>query len=256
MQAQYLRPTRIAFLFCFLLRASAFAQPADEAPTIGHSIKHLLGFFAPFFPPKLVQDDYLLKEYIRSEEFAHLRAYDGDLAAVDAIFGEARRLCWGNLYEALFISLLATMDHRRFGVKLPVVGPLLWVPLTGEFPDEFEARIAALPRRLYNDSPRAGAGDRDKLQHFFGSAFLTYAFESRAAAERVGQFIEWGEDKIIVDGALDERDMRANRQGQEFGLRLLDEASVRPSAFLRSVVVQADSPPFGPCGFFDRMEMR
>ena len=54
----------------------------------------------------------------------------------------------------------------------------------------------------------------------------------RDAAQRVGEFVEWGEDKVVVDGALDERDFRANKHGQEFGLALLHDKSVKPSAFI------------------------
>jgi hypothetical protein len=125
------------------------------------------------------------------------------------------------------------MEHRNFGIRIPVVGPLLWVPLTSEFPEEFHKRVHALPTRLYADTPPDSDGDRDKLQHFFGSAFLSYTFESPGVSERIGEFIEWGEDKFVVEGALDERDNRANRQGQRFGLWLLSDDSVRPSRFLR-----------------------
>jgi hypothetical protein len=207
-----------------------------------------------------VQDDVRLRAFICSEEFSVIRSRRGDRSAVDALFAEAMRLSWNNVYEALCISLFATMDHRRFGIKVPLLGPLVWVPLTAEFPDEFNRRIAALPRRLYEDSPSDDVGDRDKLQHFFGSAFITYLLESRDAAERIGEFIEWAEDRVIVDGALDERDIRANRQGQEFALRLLEDRHVVPSSFLRFVLAERDtlaqeSDPM-PCSFFSCPEMR
>jgi hypothetical protein len=243
-----------------VMSCPARSQTERATPTFGDSMREFASFFAPLVFPKVIQDDALLKEYVRSDEFARLRREAGDLCAVDALFTEAMRLSWNNAYEALFITLLATMDHRRFGVKVPLLGPLLWVPLTAEFPDEFQRRIDALPRRLYDDSPVRGAGDRDKLQHFFGSAFITYLFESRAAAERMGEFIEWGEEQVIVDGSLDERDFRANRQGQQFGLRLLEEKGTLPSAFFRFVLAQGDSLVRAPgdprCGVSDSWEMR
>jgi hypothetical protein len=153
---------------------------------------------------------------------------------VDAVFVRARELSWGNLYEALLISALATFDHRRFGVDAPALGPLFWFPLTSEFEEDFQARLKALPSRLYADTPVDPAGDRDKLQHFFGSAFVAAVSESREAAGRVGDFVEWGEERFIVGGINDERDARANRQGQEFGLRILTDGGARPSQFLRS----------------------
>lgn len=234
-------PSTQIFILASLLSVQSFAQvqqapfgQRDEVPVI-------VSFFAPFFFPKIIQDDFQLKEYIRSNAFAELKVTNGDLHAVDAIFDKAMRLSWNNIYEALLISFVATMDHSKFGVKIPLLGPLLWVPLTSEFDDEFTSRVNALPSKLYDDSPPGRIGDRDKLQHFFGSAFLAYVFESRDAAQRIGEFIEWGEDKVIVDGALDERDFRANTHGQDFGLKLLEDENVLPSMFFRFSIARLDS---------------
>jgi len=202
----------------------------------GEGIPEIVRFFAPFILPKVVQDTYQLKEYIRSESFARVRAFRGDMAAVDDIFHHAMILSWGNTYEALLLSFMCTMDHRHFGIRLPVVGALLWFPLTSEFEDEFRERVHALPKLLYNDTPEEG--DRDKLQHFFGSAFLTFAFESAESAEQVGEMVERGEDLFVVDGVLDERDARANRQGQAFGMKLLRGEKVCPSDCLEEWEVQ------------------
>lgn len=213
----------------------ALLEPPEEVP-------EALSFFAPFFFPKVLQDEYALKEYIRSEEFARFRKVHGDAQAVDAIFNRALHLSWNNAYEALLISFLGTLDHRSFGVRLPLIGNLLWFPLTSEFEDEFRERHEALPSALYPDTPRDGQGDKDKLQHFFGSAFLALVTESADAAERLGMFIEWGEDRFIVDGAFDERDIRAGRQGQRFGLGLMADKTLRPSRFL---VPDAQGDPGG-----------
>ncbi len=202
----------------------------------------IIRFLAPVLVPKIMQDAYRLREYLRGEEFESVRLQRGDLYAVDEIFAKARELTWDNLYEALLISFLATLDHRRIGVQAPSVGSLLWFPLTSEFEDEFEDRVKALPRKVYPDSPGGEAGDRDKLQHFFGSAFLAYTFESRQAAERVGDAVELGEERFIVEGVLDERDVRANHHGQSFGLTLLRDTAARPSDVLQLVVAAAVSP--------------
>jgi hypothetical protein len=172
----------------------------------------------------------LLRNYIRSGEFARLRIERGDCRAVDAIYDEALRVSWNNVYEALLISAAATLDHRRVGVRLPVVGPLLWLPLTSEFADDFKERVAALPSNLYPDTPPEG--DRDKLQHFFGSAFMAYTMEANDSAERVGDFVEYGEELFIVGGVNDERDKRSNTHGRKFGLTLLVDESVEPSQFM------------------------
>lgn len=209
--------------------------PRDRVPD-------LLSAISPFLFPKIVQDGHRLKEYIRSEEFAGDRKEHGDLYAVDLMFDTALRTSWNNPYEALLISFVAVMDHRTFGVRLPVIGDLLWFPLTSEFSEDFAARVAALPKHLYADSPGGPGGDRDKLQHFFGSALLTFLTESPEAAERAGEFVEWGEGQFIVGGVYDERDLRANRQGQRFAHRLLADPAALPSVSLQEK--DADAAPF------------
>jgi len=203
-------------------------QPPPLPPR--EDVPGVISALAPLLVPKIMQDDYLLRDYLRSEEFASVRRRFGDVYAVDFIFAEAERLSWNNTYEALLIAFFAVMDHSKVGVRLPALGPLLWLPLTSEFGDDYEKRLRGLPRRLYADTPRGTAGDRDKLQHFFGSAFLTYLFDSAEAADRVGNSVEWWEDLLIVGGVSDPRDVRANRQGQEWARRLREDADARPSA--------------------------
>lgn len=221
-----------------LWSASTFSQEIPDSVQVPEfeprcNVPDAVSFFAPLVIPKLLQDISRLKDFVRSSDFAGFRLHYGDVHAVDAIFERALNLCWNNVYEALIISFLTTMDHRRVGIRLPVIGSLVWLPLTSEFEDEFAARVNALPLKLYADTPPGRFGDRDKLQHFFGSAFLTYLFESGGAAERIGDFIEWGEPQFVVGGAYDERDLRADRQGQQFGMQLLQRTSARPSSFLR-----------------------
>ena len=211
------------------------SQAAQAGPT---DVPVAVSFFAPFVIPKTIQDTYRLKEYVCSEEFAELRSAAGDPAAVDAIFARALTISWDNSGEALYLSLVATMEHRRVDITLPIVGLALPIPLTGEFEDEFSDRVQALPARLYDDSPRTPYGDRDKLQHFFGSAFLVLVTESEEGADEEGNFVERGESRYVIGEIVDTRDIRANRQGQRFGRALLAGESVRPSDFLRSAQVQ------------------
>ncbi len=219
------------------------AQQSDDVD-LGHAV---LRGISPLLIPKVIADCALLRNYIRSDEFAVFRAAHGDLSGVDAIFREAYRLSWRNPAEALLISALATFDHRRVGVRLPIVGPLLWLPLTSEFQEEFNERLRALPSKLYPDTPPGIGGDRDKLQHFFGSAFLAYTMEDNDPAERVGDFIEWGEERFIVGGVNDVRDQRSNAQGRRFGLRFREDESIQPSEYMFPTIVRWDDLPPSGC---------
>jgi len=188
-----------------------------------------LGFLQTYFPSFFIQNGLELKSFIRSGTFKQLRLQVGDLKSIDAIFIRAMKLTNNNTAVALFLSTVACFDHRTIGLNVPVFA--LFFPLSNESGAEFKERVANLPRKLYADTPRGKIGDRDKLQHFFGSAFIAYAFESSEPAERASDFIENGEEAFIVDGTLDTRDIRANRQGQRFGLALLKNHCQLPSEY-------------------------
>jgi hypothetical protein len=216
-------------LFPAVLAALVPGSLSADTPDVPAAVR----FFAPFFFPKVIQDTFRIKEYVCGDEFAALRTAEGDGAAVDALYAEALDLSWGNTGEALLLCLVATMDHRRVELTLPLAGIVIPVPLTGEFEEEFVQRRNALPVRLYADSPRTVAGDRDKLQHFFGSAYLVVLSESESGADAVGYFVERGESRFVPGETIDARDIRANRQGQRFGRAILTGLTARPTEFLR-----------------------
>lgn len=188
-----------------------------------------------WYPPLLVRNGSALKDFIRTREFAAWRRFAGDPRAVDAIWVRAMALTANNTAAALLLATTATFDHYLVGLRVPVLN--LFFPLSGESYDDYAARVRNLPADFYADTPPGRHGDRDKLQHFFGSAFVAFAFESRGASRRVGEFIELGEEAAIVDGVLDDRDRRANWNGTEFGLALLADNRRYPSEFLRTMVV-------------------
>ena len=198
-----------------------------------------LSCLVAWFPPLLIQRGNDLKDFVRSDEFARLRWVYGDERAVDAIFVRAMQLTDNNTGISLLFSAVATMDHETVGINVPMIEIVF--PLTSESQEDFLLRRERLPTNFYADTPPGKGGDRDKLQHFFGSAFLSFVFESPRTAERFGDFVERGEDAFIIGGVMDDRDFRANRNGQRFGAALLDNNRLFPSEFLRTVV--ASEPP-------------
>ena len=193
------------------------------------------------FFPRGVKDTWRLKRYIRSERFSSVRGRAGDLRAVDAILRRALEISHGDVSEALFICTFASMEHRMVGIRLPLIRLPVYFPLTSESDSVFRVRVSQLPSHFYADSPREEYGDRDKLQHFFGSAFIAYSFHSRPLANFVGDFIEWGEEELIIEGVSDPRDRRANHQGQELGFALAERPDVNPSDFLQIQLVLTGS---------------
>ena len=200
----------------------------DEGGGDGFSLGDFVG---GLFTPQLVKDTRKIRSYVRDGRFAELLRRCGDLRAVDGIFQKALKVAEFNIARALFLSMVGCLEHQNIQVDVPVVGAV-GLPLTFEVDSLFQARLKNLPRRLYSDSPSNEAGDKDKLQHFFGSAYLAYISESPEFARSVGNAVEWGEAKMIVGGADDPRDKRANKQGEAFGHDLLYVNTLLPSDYL------------------------
>ena len=116
--------------------------------------------------------------------------------------------------------------EARLGVRL-MIRTTRKLTLTFEGQAEFDRRVAKLPQRLFADLPNGD--DRDKLQHFFASAWLARALDSRHAADLIGWGIEIGERLLLTGEAEDPRDIRANRLGQLFAELLNSHPAALPS---------------------------
>jgi hypothetical protein len=227
-------------LFSFLLFFDARAQHIDssyanitswdfdEGKNDGFSIG---AFLSEIFTPQIIIDTKHIRQYILDEQFQVLRNRCGDMRTIDAIYLKSLKIADYNIARALFLSLMAVLEHRKVDVKMPIVSSLK-VPLTFEKDSIFSVRIKHLPTHVYSDSPITPEGDRDKLQHFFGSAYLSYSSEAPEFTRTLGNLIEWGEPVFIVGGTDDPRDKRANKQGESFGRDLLVVKILLPSDYL------------------------
>jgi hypothetical protein len=189
----------------------------------------IVRFFGNVFTPDLIKETRQIRSYVRDARFSVLMKRCSEARAVDAIYLRALKISEHNVARALFLSLMGTLEHRDVDLKVPIVGSI-GMPLTFEADSMFNSRFQNLPSRLYADTPPEG--DRDKLQHFFASAYISYASESRELARGSGNFVEWGEAQFIVGGVDDPRDRRANRQGERFGHDLLSIRNLLPSDYL------------------------
>ncbi len=230
---------RVSLVAAFLAMGSATAGAQcegsdgltwdfDEQDSPGFSIGRFLG---GLLTPQLIQDTKAIRTYVRDPRFGELLDRCGDLRAVDGIFQKALRVAEYSIGRALFLSMVASLEHRNIGVGVPVFGTV-GLPLTFEEDSLFQVRIKNLPSRIYADTPSGVQGDRDKLQHFFGSAYLAYMSESPEFTRSAGNFVEWGEAQMIVGGVDDVRDKRANKQGETFGHDLLYVKTLLPSDYL------------------------
>jgi hypothetical protein len=193
----------------------------------------LLRFIGDVFTPDLIKETKQIRAYVRDQRFAELIKRCGDVRAMDFIYLKALKISDHNITRALFLSMIGCLDHRNVDLKVPVIGAI-GVPLTFEADSLFKVRYGNLPSRFYDDTPPEG--DKDKLQHFFGSAYIAFASESRELARTSGDLIEWGEARFVVGGVDDPRDRRSNKQGERFGHDLLTVKNLLPSDYLNLTI--------------------
>jgi hypothetical protein len=194
---------------------------------------NLLRFIGGVFTPEIIKETRQIRAYVRDKRFAELVKRCGDVRAMDFVYLKALKISDHNIARSLFLSMMATLDHQNVEIKVPIIGTL-GLPLTFEEDSAFKARHGNLPSRLYDDTPPEG--DKDKSQHFFGSAYIAFASESRELARTSGDLVEWGEAKFVVGGVDDSRDRRSNKQGERFGHDLLTVKNLLPSDYLNLII--------------------
>jgi hypothetical protein len=150
-----------------------------------------------------------------------------DLDRLDMIYLRALNEAGGDHGDALFAALIAVFEHHNVPLSIGIN-----LPLTLEPGEAFDRRVARLPRRLFADRPEGD--DRDKLQHFFASAWLAWTGGSSLLADLIGLGIEVGEDSFVTGGANDRRDVRANRLGHHFAELLRDHPQALPGMMFRA----------------------
>ena len=168
-------------------------------------------------------------EYIASEKFIKLRSEIGDVAAVDSIYIDAVNYSNGNISEALLALMLATVPYREVPVQIPIVNSIVNYPLTSADQETFLKKNNNLPRYLFFDSPQNDYGDKDKLAHFFGSAFLSYESHVFDIGKLIGYFVEAFEESFKVQSSVDLRDLDVNEYGRLFGNLLKENKQLLPS---------------------------
>lgn len=218
-------PTVLASLIAALALSSTLAaQPsaprALELPR--PSVNPLYDLLLPGF----LRVGYATREWTRDSLPPASDTLD-EIARIDLIYARAVAEAAGDLDLALVGALFAVFEHQTipltFGLKLP---------LTLEPKELFDRRVAQLPTAFLADRP--DGDDRDKLQHFFGSALIARLLDNAELADAVGLLVEQGEDIMVAGGVNDARDVRANRLGQIFAEMLREDPHVLPGVVLRA----------------------
>jgi hypothetical protein len=167
--------------------------------------------------------------FIASNYFKELSKTNSDLALTDTIYLRAVHYKDYNYSEALLALTFAVIPYKSVPVKIPLIGIKLNFPLTSDCDSIFVLKNRNLPKKFYDDTPAGNYGDKDKLAHFFGSAYISYTSRIFDLGNLIGYFVESFEDKFKVQSAVDPRDMRTNTLGQLFGRILKINKEILPS---------------------------
>ena len=170
-----------------------------------------------------------LSNFIASEYFLILKKTHPDIALVDSIYLRAVEFADEDYSEALLALTFATIPYKEVPLEGPIFNNLMYFPLTSADDSTFVLKNKNLPKELYYDSPKTDYGDKDKLAHFFGNAFLSYSIIIFDLANGFGYFVESFEEDFKVQSKVDYRDLEVNNNGSLFGKLLLDNKNLLPS---------------------------
>ena len=178
---------------------------------------------------KLYKAVNYLSEFIASEYFLNLKITNPDIVLVDSIYLRALEFTNNDYSEALLSLTFTTIPYKEIPIEGPIFKNLMYFPLTSVDDSTFILKNKNLPKYLYYDSPKTEYGDKDKLAHFFGNAFLSYSITIFDLANGFGYFVESFEEDFKVQSKVDYRDLEVNINGYLFGKILLDNKNILPS---------------------------
>ncbi len=173
-----------------------------------------------------------LSEFIAADEFKTYKNDYDDLVQVDMIYRKAVDFYNGDISEALLALTFTCLPFDHIKVRF-LFGTQLNFPLPSPPKKVFDDKVKNLPKILFFDSPLNNFGDKDKLAHFFGNAFLRYNFGFFNLSKFMGIFVETVEEGLFVEGGYSNRDLIVNHLGELFAESIKKNSSILPSDILK-----------------------
>jgi len=173
-----------------------------------------------------------ISEFLASEYFLELKKNNTDLALVDSVYLRALEFYEKDYEEALLALTFATIPFRKVPLVVPLINARIYYPLISANDSISNLKNENLPGRLFYDTPRDKGGDKDKLAHFFGNAFIGYAENILKLADVFGYFVEAFEEDFKAQSEVDFRDVDVNWYGVLFGEMLEVNKNILPSQIM------------------------
>ena len=170
--------------------------------------------------------------YIISKKFEKIKYQNRNNANIDSLYSKALRITKGNISEALLALTFACLPTKYFPFTFHFIKLKINIPLPVGPYSIFKEKLKDLPSKIFFDSPRNKFGDRDKLSHLFGNAFLMYNIRFFNISKIMGILVEIFEDSFEISGFIDKRDLIVNYLGGIFGRSLRNNKKLMPSKAL------------------------
>jgi hypothetical protein len=173
-----------------------------------------------------------ISEYIASDEFGKMLNYVDHVSLIDTIYTKALIINDNNISETLLSLTFASIPYKKVPITIPILNFTLHYPLVSADDSIFHLKNKHLPSHFLFDSPGNEYGDKDKIAHFFGNAFLGYHSTFLDVSILLGLFVEVFEETFQVQSEVDPRDLEVNFYGRAYGKALKRNQFVLPSQSL------------------------
>ena len=173
-----------------------------------------------------------ISSYIASDDFIHMKYEISDLFVTDSIYVTALKFKENDYTETLLALSAATLPYREVPIVIPLINSVWNYPIVSANDSVYNLKNKNLPTNFFYDTPQNEYGDKDKLAHFFGFAFLEYSTLIFDFGNLIGNFIEAFEEDFKIQSSIDYRDLEVNFLGKCFGKLLKKDKSVLPSQIL------------------------
>jgi len=174
-----------------------------------------------------------LVNFVNSDKFMELKENNSDLSLIDTIYLRAIQFNNYDYAEALLALTFVTLPFQNMPLNIPYTKIIFDVKLPAGAEEEVPTKIENLPKNIFIDSPKSNFGDKDKVAHFFGNAYLAHSVTFFNLSKFLSIFVELFEDAFKIKGGIDNRDIVANQLGYIFGTELLNNPSALPSESLK-----------------------